>query len=68
MAAPRPAADPVDPHYGIPVSYVRRYEANTDALNKYLEQHPEVARQIDTASDAEAGRLIVHLLDGLKLH
>jgi len=60
-------ADPLDPVYGIPVSYVRRYEKHADSLNRYLKDHPQVGEQIAKVSDAEAGRIIMHLLDILEL-
>jgi len=66
-ASPPSEPDPIDPHYGIPVSYVRRYEAHADILNSYLEDNPELAKRISNGSDAEAGQLIIQLLDSLKL-
>jgi hypothetical protein len=64
---PKPEDDPIDPHYGIPVSYVKRYEAHADELNEYIKRYPEVAEDIENASDKDAGRLIMHLLDVLDI-
>ena len=61
-------ADPLDPVYGISVSYVRRYETHADALNWYLKDHQQVGEQIAKGSDAEAGQVIIQLLDTLKLY
>jgi hypothetical protein len=60
--------DPIDPVYGIPVSYVCRYEKHVDALNRYLKDNQHVGEQIARGSDAEAGQIIIHLLDTLKLY
>lgn len=66
-ASPASTTDPIDPQYGIPTSYVRRYEKHADALNNYFEQHPEVGEKIEKADNAQTGRWIMHLLDVLKL-
>jgi hypothetical protein len=60
--------DPLDPVYGIPVSYVRRYEKHVDTLNRYLKDHQQVGEEIAKGSDAEAGQVIIQLLDILKLY
>jgi hypothetical protein len=64
-AAPNP--DPIDPVYGIPVSYVRRYEKHVDALNSFLKDNEQVRQRIERGSDAEAGKIIIQLLDTLQL-
>jgi hypothetical protein len=51
--------DPIDAVYGIPVSYVRRYEKHVDALNRYLKDHEQVGERIAKGSDAEAGQVII---------
>jgi hypothetical protein len=59
--------DPIDPHYKIPVSYVRRYQAHAADLNQYITDNPKVGEDMEAASDEEAGRLLMHLLDVLEL-
>ncbi len=58
----------LDPNYHIPVSYVKRYEYHADELNDHLANHPELGQRIADATDEEAGKLLMQLLDSLDLH
>lgn len=60
--------DPIDPKFGMPRSYVRRYESHAAALDAYLTHHPDLAKQIANGSNQEAATIIMNLLDTLNLH
>jgi hypothetical protein len=68
VPSPSSNSDPIDPVYGIPVSYVRRYEKHVEALNRYLKDNQEVADRIAKGTDAEAGKIIMNLLDATQLY
>jgi hypothetical protein len=63
-----PPDDPLDPYYKIPASYVDRYHRHHSTLDQHIRDNPGIGIALRDATDQEAGKIVVQLLNTLQLY